>query len=76
MAVKKTYNIEGMHCEKCVARVKKALEALPGVRAAKVSLEKNNAIVKMDEEIADEALVQAVEAEGFKASVPAGGFAR
>ena len=76
MATKKTYNVTGMHCEKCVARVKKALEGIEGVRAAKVSLENNNAIVKMDAEIADSVIIGAVEAEGFGASIPAGGFAR
>ena len=76
MATKKTYSVTGMHCEKCVARVKKAIEGIDGVRAAKVSLEGNNAIVKMDSEVADETIIAAVEAEGFGASVPAGGFAR
>ena len=71
MAIKKTYDVTGMHCGKCVARVKEAIEALEGVRAAKVTLEPGSAIVKMDEEIADEVIIAAVEAEGFGASVPA-----
>ena len=76
MAIKKSYEITGMHCEKCVARVKKALEAVEGVRAAKVSLEPGSALVKMDADIADEVLIEAVEAEGFGAAVPSGGFVR
>ena len=76
MAIKKSYDVTGMHCEKCVARVKAALEGIEGVRAAKVSLENENAIVKMDTEIADSTIIAAVEAEGFGASVAAGGMSR
>ena len=32
-------NVTGMHCEKCVARVKAALEAVDGVTQAEVDLE-------------------------------------
>ena len=71
MAIKKFYDVTGMHCEKCVARVKDAIEALDGVRAAKVTLEPGRAIVKMDEEIADDVIVSAVEAQGFGANVAA-----
>ena len=68
MATRKTLNVKGMHCEKCVARVKNALEGVDGVHAARVSLEKENAIVKLGEDVADEVLVKAVEAEGFGAT--------
>lgn len=76
MATKKSYDITGMHCEKCVARVKKAIEGIEGVRAAKVTLEPGSALVKMDKPVADDVIIGAVEAEGFGASIPAGGFAR
>ena len=76
MAIKKSYDVTGMHCEKCVARVKKAIEGIDGVRAAKVTLEPGSALVKMDKELPDSTIIAAVEAEGFGASVPAGGFAR
>ena len=55
----------GLHCMKCVARVKAALEALPGV-AADVTLDPQRAIVRMDREVPDEALRKAVEAQGFQ----------
>ena len=48
--------------------MKNALEGVDGVHAARVSLEKENAIVKLDEDVADEVLVKAVEAEGFEAT--------
>ena len=57
--------LDGLHCMKCVARVKAALEALPGV-AAEVTLDPQRAIVRMDREVPDEALRKAVEAQGFQ----------
>jgi Cu+-exporting ATPase len=62
--MKKTISIEGMTCAHCVAHVKKALEAIPGVQA-NVVLEDNQAYVTMENEVADEALKKAVEEEGY-----------
>ena len=61
-------SVAGMHCEKCVARVKTALEAADGVTGADVRLEDNAATVEghgMD----PAALVAAVENEGFGAAL-------
>lgn len=58
--------IEGMHCLKCVARVKEALEAVDGVVKAEVSLEEESAVVSGNADV--RALVAAVEAIGFGAS--------
>ena len=55
----------GLHCMKCVARVKAALEALPGV-AVDVTLDPQRAVVRMDREVPDEALRKAVEGQGFQ----------
>jgi copper chaperone CopZ len=57
--------LDGLHCMKCVARVKAALEALPGV-AADVTLDPQRAIVRMDREVPDESLRKAVENQGFQ----------
>ena len=65
MTVKKTVEIRGMHCEHCVAHVTEALEALPGVKSAKVSLKRENAVVKLaDDSVSDEELLAAVKAAG------------
>lgn len=69
MAIRKTYSVKGMHCEKCVARVKNALEEVDGVIAARVSLEKENALVKTDGDIADDVLIKAIADQGFEASL-------
>ncbi|RYG26114.1 heavy-metal-associated domain-containing protein [bacterium] len=58
--------IDGMTCGHCVAGVKKALEAVPGVESAEVSLAEGRAIVHGTAPIGQ--LVAAVEEEGYGAS--------
>lgn len=62
----KTMKIEGMMCGHCEARVKKVLEALPEVNSAEVSHEAGTAVVTLNEEIADEMLIKAVEDQDYK----------
>ena len=64
--MEKTMNIEGMMCEHCEARVKKALEALPEVEKAVVSHESGTAVVTLSALADDDALKQAVEAQDYK----------
>jgi Cu2+-exporting ATPase len=64
--MEKTMNIEGMMCGHCEARVKKALEALAEVEEAVVSHESGTAVVKLNAEISDEQLKNAVEAQDYK----------
>ncbi len=66
--MKKVVSIEGMHCEHCAAAVTNALEALEGVKSAKVVLKKNSATVKLTDYVSDEAIAKAVEDAGFKAT--------
>lgn len=61
----KTMKIEGMMCGHCEARVKKVLEALPQVEAAKVSYEEGTAVVTLQEEISDDVLKETVEAQDY-----------
>ena len=61
----KTMKIEGMMCGHCEARVKKALEALPGVESAEVSHEKGEALVHLSGQESDEALKKAVEEQDY-----------
>ena len=65
----KTLKVEGMMCMHCVSHVQKALEAVDGVSAAEVSLEKKQAVVTLAHEVADQALVDAVKAAGYEATV-------
>lgn len=52
-----TVKIEGMTCNHCVMRVKKALEALPGAGTVSVSLENAEAVI--DGENLDQAAIRA-----------------
>ena len=61
----KTMYIEGMMCSHCEARVKKALEAIPGVVSADVSHDAGTARVLLSELIDDSVLKQAVEAQDY-----------
>ena len=60
------FDIAGMTCASCVARVEKALRAVPGVREASVNLATERAEVKGDALDAD-ALAAAVERAGYAA---------
>ena len=62
----KTMKIEGMMCGHCEAAVKKALEALDGVEAAKVSHEKGTAVVTLAKEVEDEVLKKTVEEKEYQ----------
>ena len=62
----RTMKIEGMMCEHCQARVKKALEALPQVTEANVSFKEGTAVVSISEKISDEELTNAVTAQDYK----------
>ena len=61
-------DVRGMHCQKCVARVKEALEGVEGVTGAEVVLESGSATVE-GHGFSPEALVAAVAGAGFEASV-------
>ncbi|MGN0355628.1 MAG: heavy-metal-associated domain-containing protein, partial [Muricoprocola sp.] len=63
--MEKTMKIEGMMCGHCEARVKKTLEAIEGVTEAVVSYTEGTAVVKMTQEIPDEVLKNAVEAQDY-----------
>ena len=68
-SMEKILNVEGMSCKHCVASVRKALEGLDGVREADVNLDDKKARVELDKDLADEALVKAVEDAGFSAKI-------
>ncbi len=63
--MEKTMKIEGMMCMHCENRVKKALEALDDVEEAVVSHENGTAVVKLNADIANDILKNAVEAQDY-----------
>ena len=64
--MEKIMTINGMMCTHCEATVKKALEALPQVEEAIVSHEKNQAVVKLNADISNDALIKTVEDKDYK----------
>ena len=62
----KTLKVEGMMCMHCEARVKKALEAVPGVENAVANHSAGTAVVTLSTPVADDVLKAAVEAQDYK----------
>ena len=62
----KTLKVEGMMCEHCEARVKKVLEAIPGVQSAVADHNAGTAVVTLSAPVEDESLRAAVEAQDYK----------
>ncbi|MCG5031454.1 heavy metal translocating P-type ATPase [Mesosutterella sp. OilRF-GAM-744-9] len=66
-----TLSVKGMMCQHCQARVKKALEAVPGVEQAAVDLKGASAQVTCEETVKADTLAKAVAEAGYEAT-PAG----
>ncbi|MBI1754746.1 cation transporter [Candidatus Azambacteria bacterium] len=68
--VKKTYNIEGMHCGACSTGIELFLSNTEGVASAKVNYETKKGEVEYDEtKIKDADVIKVIEEAGFKAAV-------
>ena len=63
--MQKLIQVDGMGCQNCVKHVKEALESLDGVTGAEVSLEKNNALITFTKDVADTAIIAAIEDAGY-----------
>ena len=60
-----TLPVDGMTCASCVARVEKALAAVPGVRQASVNLATESANVRAEPSVPLAGLRAAVEKAGY-----------
>ncbi len=65
------FNVSGMSCAACVARVEKAVNAVDGIESCAVSLLTNSMNVEGSANAAD--IIAAVEKAGYKASVQSSG---
>ena len=65
--MKTIVRIEGMSCAHCVQHVKEALEAVPGVKSAEVSLKNKSAETEHAGTVTLAALKAAVEEAGYEA---------
>ena len=61
------YNVTGMSCAACSARVEKAVSAVEGVKTSSVSLLTNS--MSVEGEVSPEAIISAVKAAGYGASL-------
>jgi copper chaperone CopZ len=64
-----TFDVKGMTCDNCVHHVTEAIKGVPGVTSTQVSLAENSA--RVDGDFDAEAIVKAVEEEGYEAAVRA-----
>ncbi|MBR1850406.1 MAG: heavy-metal-associated domain-containing protein [Bacteroidales bacterium] len=64
--MKQHFNVAGMGCANCVAKVKNTLEGLAGVASAEVDLDAATATVEYDTQLVNSAqLCSAVEQAGY-----------
>jgi len=57
--------VGGMTCDDCVDHVTEALESVPGVTSARVSLDERSAVVEADPDVAATTLTSAVREKGY-----------
>lgn len=70
---KKTFMVEGMHCESCAQLVEIALEETAGVISAKVDFSSEKAAVEYDAAAASEKkITEAIKAAGYSAKAVSG----
>lgn len=61
----RVFKIDGMHCENCTNRVKRAINRIDGV-SARLNLRKKEAVVEYEKEVDDSVVKSAVEALDYK----------
>ena len=67
--IKETYNVTGMSCSACSARVEKAVAKIVGAENVSVNLLTNSMQVKREEKISAEKIISAVENAGYGANL-------
>ena len=64
--MKKTYQVEGMHCKSCEILIEETLEALKGVKKAEVNLNRNELTIESNKEISSGKLNAIFEKSGYR----------
>lgn len=74
MSTKSTFDISGMSCSACSARVERAVSKLDGASQVNVNLLSQKMTLDIDrDKLSEEEVIQAVEKAGYGASLQAGG---
>lgn len=67
MIIKKTYNVEGMHCASCARNIEKELEVLDGVNKGLVNLTNEKLVLEFDDKlINEERIIEVINSIGFR----------
>ncbi len=67
MIIKKTYNVEGMHCASCARNIEKELEGMIGVSKGLVNLTSEKLVLEFDDKIvSEEKIADTIAGIGFK----------
>ena len=62
----KNLKVDGMHCQKCVARITESLKSIDGVKKVSVNLDTKDVCVISKSEIPLDVVKSAIEKLGFK----------
>lgn len=65
VVMKKTFIIEGMHCEHCKRRVEEVINDIQGVSGS-VNLKNNEAVIFYESKVADDIIKNKIERAGYK----------
>lgn len=65
VAEKKTFRVEGMHCQNCVNRVMEDVQDIPGTSAS-VNLKKGIVAVSVEAPMDDGVIIAAIEKHGYR----------
>ncbi|MDD6800838.1 MAG: heavy metal-associated domain-containing protein [Firmicutes bacterium] len=57
--------IEGMKCTHCQQRMKKALEAIDGIKSADVIFESGEAVLELEKDVSNAIIADTVKKAGF-----------
>ena len=68
VAEKKTFRVEGMHCQNCVNRVIEDVQDIPGTSAS-VNLKNRLVTVSVETPMDDSVIIAAIEKHGYKVIV-------
>jgi copper chaperone CopZ len=64
--MKKVLSVSGMSCSHCAAHVEESLLKVPGVKKVKVNLKKGEAVVVIQQPIADEVFINSLKETDYK----------
>lgn len=64
--MKKIIKVDGMHCDKCVSRVKKCLESIDNIRIVDVILENKEVVIEYDNNIDLNLIKEKIDDLGFE----------